>query len=98
VRKSVLRWAFDEDHEGHHGATLTLAERLRRTRECLDHMVIFNERDLRSVLSSSVNYYYQRTPARIFRSPRIVLTPLHHAIQDRKNGRRPAGRWLASPL
>lgn len=42
-------------------------------RECLDHIVIFNERHLRRVLSS-YNDYYQHTPALIFRSTRIVRT------------------------
>jgi putative transposase len=41
-------------------------------RECLDHIVIFNERHLRRVLSSYIDYYHQ--PGRIFRSTKIVRT------------------------
>ena len=40
--------------------TLTLAERGPIRRECRDHIVIFNERHLRRILSSYVDYY-QRT-------------------------------------
>jgi len=41
-------------------------------REFLDHLVIFNERHLRRVLPSYVDYYIER--ARIFRSTRIAPT------------------------
>jgi hypothetical protein len=52
-------------------------------RECLDHIVIFNERHLRRVLSSYVDYY-QRTRT-ISRSTRIVPTPARscHAGSER---------------
>jgi putative transposase len=49
-----------------HSATFTLAEpNVERVigslrRECLDHIVIFNERHLRRVLSTYIDYY-QRT-------------------------------------
>jgi len=65
-------------------------------RESLDHIVIFNERHLRRVLSSYVDYY-QRTRS-IYRSTRIAPLPSDHAMQDRKGGRHPPSRWPASPL
>ena len=42
-------------------------------REYLDHVVIFNERHLRRVLPSHVDYYH-RTRVPIFRSTRIAPT------------------------
>jgi hypothetical protein len=42
-------------------------------RECLDHIVIFNERHLRRILSSYIDYI--SAAARIFRSIRIAPNP-----------------------
>ena len=47
-------------------------------RECLDHIVIFNERHLRRVLSSYVDYYHGT--AHISRSTRIAQTLARFSI------------------
>src|SRR5229473_4653314 len=52
-------------------------------RECLDHMVIFNERHLRRVLSSYVNYY-QGTRTHLFTRQGLSRPAPNHATQDRK--------------
>ena len=50
-------------------------------RECLDHIVIFNERYLRRVLSSYVDYYHRsRTHLSLDRMPRSLFDT---AAQDR---------------
>jgi transposase InsO family protein len=66
-------------------------------RECLDHIVIFNERHLRRVLSSYVDYY-QRTRTHLSLDkdcpdPRPIMPP-----QVRKSRRDPASRRFALPL
>ena len=66
-------------------------------RECLDHIVIFNKRHLRRVLSWYVDYY-QRTRTHLALDenwPR--LTP-GNATGDREGRRNPASRRPASPL
>jgi len=65
-------------------------------RECLDHIVIFNERHLRRVLSSYADYY-QRTRTHLSLD-KDCPTPPHSASQRRKNRRYPKRRWLASSL
>jgi putative transposase len=52
-------------------------------RECLDHSVIFNERHLRRMPSSYVDYY-QRTRT-LFRPIRVAPTPARsrHAESER---------------
>jgi hypothetical protein len=66
-------------------------------RECLDHIVIFNERHLRRVLSTYIDYYHRtRTPLSLEKdcpNPRPRM-----ATQDRESRRHPASQWLASPL
>ena len=55
----------DGHRRGHNCAALTLAECLRRAvigsirRECLDHLVIFNQRHLRRVFTSYLEYYHR---------------------------------------
>jgi hypothetical protein len=66
-------------------------------RECLDHIVIFNERHLCRVLSSYVDYY-QRTRTHLSLDKDC---PDSRLIQARRVGRvvgHPAGRRSASPL
>jgi Integrase core domain len=65
-------------------------------RECLDHLVIFNKRHLRRVLSSYVTT--TNAPARIYRSIRIARLPSDSASQHRKRRRHPKSQWLASSL
>ena len=55
-------------------------------RECLDHIVIFNERHLRRVLSPIDYYHRTRTH---FHSIRIVRTSPGHITRDRKSYRLP---------
>ena len=66
-------------------------------RECLDHIVIFNERHLRRVLSSYVDYYHRtRTHLSLDKD-----CPDSRPIQPRSVGRVvaiPQSRWLASSL
>jgi putative transposase len=57
-------------------------------RECLDHLVIFNERHLRRVLSSYVDYY-QRTRTHLSLDNDC---PDHRPIQHHS-----AGRVIAIP-
>ena len=66
-------------------------------RECLDHIVIFNERHLRRVLSSYVDYY-QRTRTHLSLDKDCPDPPPDSASQRRESRRHPAGRRLASPL
>ena len=66
-------------------------------RECLDHIVIFNERHLRRVLSSYVDYY-QRTRTHLSLDKDC---PDPRPIMPRRIGkvdRHPSGRWPASSL
>ena len=58
-------------------------------RECFDHSVIFNERDLRRVLSSSVDYY-QRT--------RTHLSLDKDCLELRPIQSRRVGKVIAIPL
>jgi putative transposase len=66
-------------------------------RECLDYLITFNERHLRRVLSSYVDYYHRTRTHLSFDKdcpdPRPVV-PTH----DRKGRRYPESRWFASPL
>src|SRR5271154_433610 len=66
-------------------------------RECLDHIVIFNERHLRRVMSSYVDYYQRaRTHLSLDKDcpdPRPIMPH-----RDRKGGRHPSSRRLASSL
>src|SRR5260370_3513434 len=66
-------------------------------RECLDHIVIFNKRHLRRVLSWYVDYYQStRTHLALDKNwPR--LTP-GNATRDREGRRNPASRRPTSPL
>ena len=59
-------------------------------RECLDQVVIFNERHLRHVLSSYVDYYHG--PERLSHSTRIVRTRAHPATAERPSRRQTASR------
>jgi hypothetical protein len=65
--------------------------------ECLDYIVIFNERHLHRVLSTYIDYYHRtRTHLSLDKDcpdPRLVMPP-----QDRESRRYPASHWLASPL
>ena len=66
-------------------------------RECLDYIVIFNERHLRRVLSTYIDYYHRsRTHLSLDKDcpdPRPVMPP-----ENRKSRRLPASQWPASPL
>ncbi len=64
-------------------------------RECLDHIVIFNERHLHRVLSSYIDYY-QRTRTHL--SQGLPGPSPGHATHDRKSRRHPASQWPTSPL
>jgi transposase InsO family protein len=66
-------------------------------RECLDHIVIFNERHLRRVLSSYVDYY-QRTRTHLSLDKDCPDLRPDPTTQDRKSRRHPESRWPASPL
>ena len=66
-------------------------------RECLDHIVIFNERHLRRVLSSYVDYYHRSRTHLSLDKDCPDSTP-GHATQDRKSSRHPTSQWPASPL
>ena len=56
-----------------------IAERLIGTlrRECHDHVIVFNEQDLRSVLTEFVQYYNQERPHRTLRlqTPQLKVRP-----------------------
>ena len=56
-----------------------IAERLIGTlrRECLDHVIVFDEQDLRSVLTEFVQYYNQERPHRTLRlqTPQLKVRP-----------------------
>jgi putative transposase len=66
-------------------------------RECLDHIVIFNERHLRRILSSYVDYYHRsRTHLSLNKDcpdSRPVTPPW-----GRKSRRHSTSQWPASPL
>jgi len=66
-------------------------------RECLGHIVIFNERHLRRVLSSVSRLLPTHSNASVARQG-LPRPPSDHARQDRKGGRDPTSRWPASPL
>jgi hypothetical protein len=65
-------------------------------RECLDYIIIFNERHLRRVLPRTSTTTIE--PALIFRSTRIARLAPDQVTQDRKSPRHPASQWFASPL
>jgi hypothetical protein len=66
-------------------------------RECLDHIVIFNERHLRRVLSL-VRRLLPTHPHASFARKGLPRFPRDHATQDRKGDRHPTSRRPASPL
>ena len=66
-------------------------------RECLDHIVIFNERHLRRVLSL-VRRLLPPNPHASFTRQGLPGPAPDHATQDRKSRRHPASQWPASPL
>ena len=66
-------------------------------RECLDHIMIFNERHLRRVLFSYVDYYQKHPHASFARQGLSGLSP-DHDTQDRKSRRHPKSRRPASSL
>ena len=65
--------------------------------ECLDHIVIFNERHLRRVLSSYVDYYHSTRTHLALEQGLPRLTP-GNATEDREGRRHPASRRHTSPL
>ena len=95
-RYEFERWTYG----GHHGAAITLAnpyaERLIGSirRECLDHVIILNERHLRRVLSSYLQYHGQRTS----RSTRIARGLVACNLPPRQYYCLPRGRRYASSL
>ncbi len=66
-------------------------------RECLDYIVIFNERHLRRILSTYIDYYH-RTPHASFTRQGLSGPAPGHATRERKSRRHPASQWPASPL
>jgi transposase InsO family protein len=66
-------------------------------RECLDHIVIFNERHLRRVLSSYVDYY-QRTRTHLSLDKDCPDSRPIMPRQNREGRRHPKSRRLASSL
>jgi len=64
-------------------------------RECLDHIIIFDERHLRRVLSTYFQYHH--TVGRISRSTRIVqsLAPYSHPLQAPSS---PSHRWVVCTI
>jgi hypothetical protein len=65
-------------------------------REYLDHVVIFNERHLRRVLPSYVDYYH-RTRTHLSARQGLPLLSPYSATQDRKSGVYTASRPASSP-
>jgi hypothetical protein len=66
-------------------------------RECLDHIVIFNELHLRRVLSSYVDHYQRSRTHLSLDKDCPQFRPIQHGSVGR--GRRhPKNRWLASSL
>lgn len=69
-------------------------------RECLDHLVIFNERHLRHVLSSYVDYYHRtRTHLSLKKDcpdPRAIQPPGPWKSDCAPSGRRPASSLPAT--
>jgi hypothetical protein len=63
-------------------------------RDCLEQIVILNERHQRRVLST----YIATTTAPISHSTRIARNRARHPTQDRKGRRHPTSQWRASPL
>ena len=66
-------------------------------RECLDYIVIFNERHLRRVLSC-VRRLLPPNPHPSFTRQGLPGPTPGHATQGRKSRRHPASQWPASPL
>ena len=66
-------------------------------RECLDHIVIFNERHLRRVLLL-VRRLLPTHPHSSFARQGLPRPTPDHATQDRKGRRHPESRWPASSL
>ena len=86
----------DGDHGGHHGATLTLAERLRRARDRFDSSRVFgSHRDLQRAPSAPRPVLVCRLlpthPHASFARQGLPRLPPDHATQDRK-GRSPSLR------
>src|SRR5712672_161887 len=74
-----MRWRFQKWSQRHvHLGRNAYVERVIGSlrRECLDYIVIFNERHLRRVLSRYIDYYHQRAP--ISHSTRIARTRAPH--------------------
>jgi putative transposase len=51
-------------------------------RECLDHVLIFNERDLRRILKSYFDYYENRTHLGLAKD-----APIHRPVQPPATGK-----------
>ena len=66
-------------------------------RECLDHIVIFNERHLRRILSSYVDCSPPDSHPSLARQGLPRVTP-GYATQSRKCRRHPESGWFAPPL
>jgi hypothetical protein len=66
-------------------------------RECLDHIVIFNVRHLRRVLSSYVDYYHRTRTHRSLDKDCPESRPVMPR-RVRKCRRHPQSRWSAPPL
>jgi integrase-like protein len=66
-------------------------------RECLDYILIFNERHLRRILSSYADYYQPQPHASRTRQGLSGPSP-GHATRERKSHCLPASQWLTSPL
>jgi transposase InsO family protein len=65
-------------------------------RECLDYIVICNQRHLRRMLSSYADYYHRsRTHLSLDKDPGPAPG---HANQEWESRCLPASQWLASPL
>ena len=66
-------------------------------RECLDHVIVFEERSLRRILASYVDYYHRsRTHLSLGKdSPRSTAGS---AARNRARRGGASGRWTASPL
>ena len=71
----------------HAPKTNAIAERVIRTlrRQCLDHVIVLDERHLRSVLTEFVRYYNQERPHRTLglQTPQLKVRPTTGVVRSR---------------
>ena len=66
-------------------------------RECLDHLIVVDERHLRRILASDFDYYHRSRTHLSLGKDSPVPRPVESA-KDRQDHRRSTGRWTPSSL